>query len=90
MIINAGEISLVEYGKNEIVGWIRTEKISPHLISVRLNESRKGKEIRRVAYLLDVHTISIGERKLIGFKKHNFSEFTQQQSTSTDHAYKQY
>jgi hypothetical protein len=38
--------------------------ISPHLISVRLNEHRKIKkmhgEIRRVAYLLDVHTISVG------------------------------
>lgn len=38
-------------------------EVSPHLISVRLNENRKRKgreEIRRVAYLLDVHTISVG------------------------------
>jgi hypothetical protein len=65
MIINAGEISLVEYGRDEICGWIRTEKISPHLISVRLNErQRKGAtpgDLRRVAYLLDVYTISIGK-----------------------------
>ncbi|KAH7719861.1 IKI3 protein [Aphelenchoides avenae] len=65
MIINAGEISLVEYGRDEIAGWIRTEKVNPHLISVRLNERRRRNpfgstdDIRRVAYLLDVHTISI-------------------------------
>ncbi|KAI6232370.1 Intraflagellar transport protein osm-1 [Aphelenchoides besseyi] len=62
MIINAGEISLIEYGRNEIIGWIRTERISPHLISVRLTEKRRrqGKmETRRVAYLLDIHTIAV-------------------------------
>ncbi|KAE9551982.1 hypothetical protein FO519_004806 [Halicephalobus sp. NKZ332] len=61
MIINAGEISFIEYGRNEIAGWIRTERISPHLISVRLNERMKKEkeEIRRVAYMLDVHTISV-------------------------------
>ncbi len=48
MIFNAGELSLVEYGKNEILGSVRTEFMNPHLISVRINErkvssaSRKG------------------------------------------------
>uniref|UniRef100_A0A915DAP6 Uncharacterized protein n=1 Tax=Ditylenchus dipsaci TaxID=166011 RepID=A0A915DAP6_9BILA len=67
MIVNAGEITFVEYGRQEIAGWIRTEKANPHQISVRINEKkRRGNltakqmdEIRRVAYLLDVHTISI-------------------------------
>ncbi|KAI6244211.1 Intraflagellar transport protein osm-1 [Aphelenchoides fujianensis] len=61
MIINAGEISLVEYGRNEIVGYIRTERVSPHLISVRLAERRRRgqAETRRVAYLLDIHTICV-------------------------------
>lgn len=61
MIVNAGEISLVEYGKHEIVGWIRTERMSPHLISVRLGEQKRRRQslLRRVAYMLDVHTISI-------------------------------
>ncbi|CAD5234656.1 unnamed protein product [Bursaphelenchus xylophilus] len=61
MIVNAGEISIVEYGKHDIIGWIRTERISPHLISVRIGESsRKTKtQHRRVAYMLDIHTINI-------------------------------
>ena len=35
MIFNAGELSLVEYGKNEILGSVRTELMNPHVISVR-------------------------------------------------------
>ncbi|CAD5229200.1 unnamed protein product [Bursaphelenchus okinawaensis] len=61
MIVNAGEISIVEYGKNEIIGWVRTERISPHLISVRIGDkSRKTRvQYRRVAYMLDIHTINV-------------------------------
>ncbi|KAM3727543.1 Intraflagellar transport protein [Dirofilaria immitis] len=61
MIINAGEVNLVEYGKNEIIGWIRTELISPHLISVRLTQQKMKKVgvIKCVAYLLDLNTISV-------------------------------
>jgi intraflagellar transport protein 172 len=33
MIFNAGELSLVEYGKNEILGSVRTEFMNPHLVS---------------------------------------------------------
>ena len=40
MIFNAGELSLVEYGKNEILGSVRTEFMNPHLISVRINERK--------------------------------------------------
>ena len=32
MIFNAGELSLVEYGENEILGMVRTEFMNPHLI----------------------------------------------------------
>ena len=32
MIFNAGELSLVEYGNNEILGCVRTEFTNPHLI----------------------------------------------------------
>ncbi|EJD74502.1 intraflagellar transporter osm-1 [Loa loa] len=61
MIINAGEVSLVEYGNNAVIGWIRTELISPHLISVRLIEQKMNNigTIKRVAYLLDLNTISV-------------------------------
>ena len=32
MVFNAGELSLVEYGNNEILGTVRTEFMNPHLI----------------------------------------------------------
>lgn len=32
MIFNAGELSLVEYGSNEVLGSVRTEFMNPHLI----------------------------------------------------------
>ena len=61
MIFNAGELSLVEYGKNEILGSVRTEFMNPHLISVRINErkQRNVEETKRLAYLLDLKTISL-------------------------------
>ncbi len=61
MIFNAGELSLVEYGKNEVLGSVRTEFMNPHLISVRINERKvKGlEESKRLAYLLDLKTIAL-------------------------------
>ncbi|KAJ3205663.1 hypothetical protein HDU82_005043 [Entophlyctis luteolus] len=66
MVFNAGELSLVEYGVNEILGSCRTEHMNPHLISVRLNERRpegvdpnSQPEIKRIAYLIDLQTINI-------------------------------
>ena len=59
MVFNAGELSLIEYGVNEILGSCRTEHISPHLISVRLNERHSDEDIKRVAYLVDLQTIHI-------------------------------
>eukprot|EP00906_Rhabdomonas_costata_P032028 RCo045161 len=35
----AGELALVEYGHNEVLGSCRTEYVSPHLLSVRLTEA---------------------------------------------------
>lgn len=35
MVFNSGELTLIEYGRNEILGSCRTEHMSPHLISVR-------------------------------------------------------
>ena len=32
MVFNAGELTLVEYGVNDILGSVRTEFMSPHLI----------------------------------------------------------
>lgn len=61
MIFNAGELSLIEYGQNEILATVRTEFMNPHLISVRLNE-RKLKnqdDNKKLAYLIDLKTICI-------------------------------
>ncbi|KAE8605809.1 hypothetical protein XENTR_v10015326 [Xenopus tropicalis] len=61
MIFNAGELTLVEYGSNEILGTVRTEFMNPHLISVRLNERRQrgAEENKKLAYLIDRKTIAI-------------------------------
>ena len=63
MIFNAGELTLVEYGLNDILGSVRTEFMNPHLISVRINE-RKQQENKKLAYLVDLHTICISELPL--------------------------
>jgi len=39
MVFNAGELSIVEYGVNEVIGTCRTENIHPNMISARLNYS---------------------------------------------------
>ena len=58
MVYNAGELTLVEYGRNEILGSARTEKVSPHYISCRLNEGRPSgaegePDNKKIAYLVD-------------------------------------
>ena len=61
MVFNSGELTLVEYGRNEILGSLRTEQTSSHLISVRLSDGRDptrlDQQIRKVAYLIDLNTI---------------------------------
>ncbi|XP_069035784.1 intraflagellar transport protein 172 homolog [Lepisosteus oculatus] len=61
MIFNAGELTLVEYGSNEILGSVRTEFMNPHLISVRLNERKQRgiEDNKKLAYLIDIKTIAI-------------------------------
>lgn len=62
LIFNAGELSLVEYGNNHILGSVRTEFMNPHLISVRLNERRpenSTEDCKMLAHLLDLKTICI-------------------------------
>ena len=68
MVFNAGELSIVEYGINQVIGTCRTEHVHPHLISARLNygpqeplEESKGEDgpTRIIAYLLDPQTACI-------------------------------
>jgi intraflagellar transport protein 172 len=61
----SGEVTIVEYGNNEILGTLRSTNTSSHVISVRVNERPlKGKDStqednKKVAFLLDSQTISI-------------------------------
>jgi len=59
MVFNAGELSLIEYGINEILGSCRTEYMNPHLLSVRINERNVDCEIKKIAYLIDLQTIYV-------------------------------
>ncbi len=64
MIFNAGELTLIEYGNNDIMGYCRTEYIHSNLISVRLNYNNilgvgKQQPIKVIAYLIDLNTIYI-------------------------------
>lgn len=40
MIFNVGELVLIEYGVNEVLGCVRIEFMNFYLISVRLNERK--------------------------------------------------
>ncbi|XP_063995942.1 intraflagellar transport protein 172 homolog [Diachasmimorpha longicaudata] len=61
LIFYAGELTIVEYGKNEILGSVRTEAVNPHVVSVRINERQVVgmPDNKRLAYLLDPKTVRI-------------------------------
>ncbi|XP_067026551.1 intraflagellar transport protein 172 homolog [Acropora muricata] len=68
MVFNAGELSLIEYGINEILGTVRTEFMNPHLTSVRLNERKQRgvEDNKKMVYLVDLKTITVVDM-LTGF-----------------------
>jgi intraflagellar transport protein 172 len=60
LIFNAGEVSVIEFGNNEILGTFRTEYVSPNMISAKIKYTNKSKNSKKViAYMLDIQTISI-------------------------------
>jgi intraflagellar transport protein 172 len=63
MIFSQGELALVEFGNNEILGYCRTEYIHSNLISVRISQGLIGvgkvQSIKVIAYLIDLNTIYI-------------------------------
>jgi intraflagellar transport protein 172 len=63
LIFHAGELSLVEYGNNNILASVRTEFMNAHLISVRVNERqvKPEEDNKKLAYLLDLKTICVGK-----------------------------
>lgn len=50
MVYNAGELTLIEYGRDEVLGSCRTEHMNPHLISVRMHQAKRQKDedVKRV------------------------------------------
>ena len=38
LVYRAGEVTLIEYGRTEVLGMVRTELMSPHVVSVRIDE----------------------------------------------------
>ncbi|PIC15412.1 hypothetical protein B9Z55_022396 [Caenorhabditis nigoni] len=67
LIINAGEVTVVEYGVDGPMGWVRTELTSPHLLSVQISgpDVEEHKKVKKMAFLVDPTTISIGEKNVI-------------------------
>jgi len=70
MIYRAGELTLIEYGCNECLGIVRTEHMTGHLLSVRVNERPRRKSVhdedlkdddenKKIAYLLDKQTVRV-------------------------------
>ncbi|KAK9829656.1 hypothetical protein WJX72_007146 [[Myrmecia] bisecta] len=60
MVYNAGELTLIEYGHNDVLGACRTEHMSSFLISVQLTPARGNvAESKRIAFLIDLQTVRI-------------------------------
>uniref|UniRef100_A0A7S0YIK8 Intraflagellar transport protein n=1 Tax=Polytomella parva TaxID=51329 RepID=A0A7S0YIK8_9CHLO len=56
----AGELHIIEYGRNEVLGTCRTEHMSPYLVSVAVHEKRGlSPDSKKLAYLIDLQTIRI-------------------------------
>jgi intraflagellar transport protein 172 len=61
MVFNSGELTIIEYGSTTPIEPLRTEYVSPHLLSVRISDARSAAEqpVKKIAYLLDAHTIRV-------------------------------
>ncbi|XP_047027262.1 intraflagellar transport protein 172 homolog [Helicoverpa zea] len=62
LLHRAGELSVVEYGLDKVLHTVRTERVNPHVLSVRINEGATGAEAgdrKHLAYLLDRQTIAV-------------------------------
>ena len=63
MVYNNDGLALIEYGRNEILGYCPTEYINSNLISCRLNyagaQLGKNQTLKIIAYLIDLNTIYV-------------------------------
>lgn len=58
-----GEIAVIEFSNNEIVGYFRTEFSHPNLVSAKVL-SGKNQNVKLIAYLVDTTTIAIQDLNL--------------------------
>eukprot|EP00049_Salpingoeca_infusionum_P011387 m.198132 g.198132 ORF g.198132 m.198132 type:complete len:1733 (+) comp14914_c0_seq4:203-5401(+) len=62
LVFNAGELSVIEYGINEVLGSVRTEHMNPHVFSICAGGGRLAEDAqKKIAYLIDAKTISVME-----------------------------
>ncbi|KAK6020296.1 hypothetical protein OSTOST_14053 [Ostertagia ostertagi] len=62
VIVNVGEITVVEYGIDGPLGWVRTELTSRHLISVSVTKGGPSSSpMKKIAYLTDPTSLTISE-----------------------------
>ena len=54
-----GEIAVIEFGNNEIVGYFRTDFPHPNLISANISSVSKNKTDKLIAFLVDPFTIYV-------------------------------
>ena len=54
MIYSSGELTLIEYGNDEVVGYCRSEYIHNDLISCRIKE-----KVKIISFLIDLNTIYV-------------------------------
>ncbi|CAH2039718.1 unnamed protein product, partial [Iphiclides podalirius] len=60
LLHRAGELSVVEYGLDQVLHTVRTERVNPHVLSVRVNEGPTHSADRKhLAYLLDRQTVAV-------------------------------
>lgn len=60
LVYRAGELSAIQYGRNEVLGTCRTEHVSPFLLSsVHAPARGQTSEALRLAYLIDLHTLRV-------------------------------
>ena len=62
MVYNLGELTVVDYERSSPLAALRTEHMSPYLVSCVVGEHRKGGELETVsilAYLVDMQTIRV-------------------------------
>ncbi|CAD8094928.1 unnamed protein product [Paramecium sonneborni] len=58
MVFNAGELTLIEYGSDRILGTCRTEHMKNSLISAKVSYTGQNKT-KVIAFLLDLQTLQI-------------------------------